>query len=334
MKTHQTKNSAEKTHQTAAAHSVDHTSKNNGVSLEDNRASTIIQQKQIDAINASTPIQKKKNNTGLPDNLKSGMENISGHSLDDVKVHYNSPKPAQLNAHAYAQGQNIHLASGQEKHLPHEAWHVVQQKQGRVQPTKTVAGAKINDNKGLEKEADVMGAKALQRKVKKSNSNEPSNSSRIVQRVEVIQLAVTGAWQTYLVTLANYSADAARTWEPRLEQAEAAGVAPPRLTEHASGSGAGDAGNKAGQMTRALRTWWTENGARIAGGAPAAGAAAAAAGGKRQTSEQKASHDDKEKIRRAAVARRKREKHAAAAGAAAAAPAAAPKEKKKKKKRK
>jgi hypothetical protein len=161
MKTHQTKKSAEKTHQMAAANRTALVVKNNGVSLEDNRASTIIQQKQIDAIQSNTPIQKKENNTGLPDTLKSGMENLSGHSLDDVKVHYNSPKPAQLNAHAYAQGSNIHLASGQEKHLPHEAWHVVQQKQGRVKPTTSVNGMAVNDNIGLEKEADVMGAKAL-----------------------------------------------------------------------------------------------------------------------------------------------------------------------------
>jgi len=85
--------------------------------------------------------------------------------MDDVKVHYNSAKPAQLNAHAYAQGTDIHIASGQEKHLPHEAWHVVQQKQGRVRPT-TMMKAKVpvNDDQGLEKEADVMGARALQMK--------------------------------------------------------------------------------------------------------------------------------------------------------------------------
>jgi hypothetical protein len=71
------------------------------------------------------PIQKKENNTGLPDNLKSGIENLSGYSMDDVKAHYNSDKPAQVQAHAYAQGSDIHLGSGQEKHLPHEAWHVV-----------------------------------------------------------------------------------------------------------------------------------------------------------------------------------------------------------------
>ncbi|MDG1432722.1 MAG: DUF4157 domain-containing protein, partial [Saprospiraceae bacterium] len=119
------------------------------------------------------PIQKKENNTGLPDNLKSGMENLSGMSLDDVQVHRNSDKPAQLQAHAYAQGTNIHLGPGQEKHLPHEAWHVVQQKQGRVKPTMQMKGEiNVNDDYGLEKEADLMGQKALQLKGKEDVSND------------------------------------------------------------------------------------------------------------------------------------------------------------------
>lgn len=97
------------------------------------------------------------NKTGLPDNLKSGIENLSGYSMDDVRVHYNSSKPAQLQALAYTQGSDIHVAPGQEKQLPHEAWHVVQQMQGRVQPTMQLQGVNVNDNEGLEKEADVMG---------------------------------------------------------------------------------------------------------------------------------------------------------------------------------
>tara|TARA_B100001250_G_scaffold239664_1_gene205976 strand:- start:6847 stop:7599 length:753 start_codon:yes stop_codon:yes gene_type:complete len=103
------------------------------------------------------------NETGLPDNLKTGIESMSGMSMDSVRVHYNSDKPAQLNALAYAQGSNIHVSPGQEKHVPHEAWHVVQQAQGRVSPTKEMAGGtQVNDDKGLETEADVMGAKAAQ----------------------------------------------------------------------------------------------------------------------------------------------------------------------------
>ena len=107
------------------------------------------------------PAQLKRNDTGLPDNLKNGMESMTGHSLDNVQVHYNSPKPAQLHAHAYAQGNDIHLGSGQQHHLAHELGHVVQQIEGRVQPTMSVDGVAINDNAGLEKEADMLGDKAL-----------------------------------------------------------------------------------------------------------------------------------------------------------------------------
>lgn len=132
------------------------------------------------------PVQRKENNTGLPDNLKSGIENLSGHSMDDVKVHYNSDKPAQLKAHAYAQGTDIHLASGQERHLPHEAWHVVQQKQGRVQPTMQMKGnVNINDNPGLEREADVMGDKAVQ--MKASNDQSVSKTTQGLGQNQPIQ---------------------------------------------------------------------------------------------------------------------------------------------------
>jgi uncharacterized protein DUF4157 len=123
-----------------------------------------------DAVVASAPhhsianIQRKANNTGLPDNLKSGIEQLSGHSMDDVKVHFNSSKPTQLQAHAYTQGTAIHVAPGQEKYLPHEAWHVVQQKQGRVRPTMQMKGrVNVNDEVELEREADVMGENALRR---------------------------------------------------------------------------------------------------------------------------------------------------------------------------
>ena len=133
---------------------------------------------------------KKENKTGLPDDLKTGMENLSGISLDDVKVHYNSDKPAQIQAHAYAQGTDIYLAPGQEKHLPHEAWHVVQQKQGRVKPTLQIKGkVNVNDDASLEKEADLMGARALLYNSKTSAQTVIINSqlNKISQNVAVIQ---------------------------------------------------------------------------------------------------------------------------------------------------
>ena len=138
----------------------------------------------------SPVVQREENKTGLPDGLKSGMESISGLSLGDVKVHRNSDKPAQLQAHAYAQGTDIHLAPGQEKHLAHELGHVVQQKEGRVKPTVQLKDkVNINDDSGLEKEADTLGAKALriggkvlapiQRMISVGLANDSSN---IIQR--------------------------------------------------------------------------------------------------------------------------------------------------------
>jgi hypothetical protein len=109
----------------------------------------------------TTEAALRPNETGLPDGLKAGVEALSGLAMDDVRVHYNSPSPARLQAQAYAQSPEIHVAPGQEKHLPHEAWHIVQQKQGRVKPTLQMTGVAINDESGLESEADAMGARAL-----------------------------------------------------------------------------------------------------------------------------------------------------------------------------
>jgi hypothetical protein len=81
--------------------------------------------------------------------------------LSDVRVHYNSLKPVQLGEESYAVGNDIFVAPGQEKHLAHEAWHVVQQKQGRVKPAVERGGISIDGDETLEREADIMGAKAL-----------------------------------------------------------------------------------------------------------------------------------------------------------------------------
>ncbi len=141
------------------------------------------------------PIQRKENRTGMPDQLKAGVEQLSGMDLSDVKVHYNSDKPAQLQALAYAQGSDIHIAPGQEKHLPHETWHVVQQRQGRVNPTMQLKGTQINDSPALEREADMMGAKALHSpsggdSLQADAANSPSpppvkQLMQIVQRVAI-----------------------------------------------------------------------------------------------------------------------------------------------------
>lgn len=142
----------------------------------------------------------RPNRTGLPDNLKSGIESLSGVAMDGVNVHYNSPRPAQLNALAYAQGTEIHLAPGQEQHLPHEAWHVVQQAQGRVQPTMQMRGdVPVNDDRGLEHEADVMGRKAAALGHSDSAATAMTTAAVALQRMPVAQMA----WATENYTVSD-----------------------------------------------------------------------------------------------------------------------------------
>ncbi len=121
-----------------------------------------MQRKQAEPENSSLrDVRVGENRTGMPDSLLSGLEELSGIDLSRVRVRYNSPEPARLDALAYTQGNDIVLAPGQEKHLPHEGWHVVQQMQARVKPTTQMKGTLLNDDDGLEREADVMGTKAL-----------------------------------------------------------------------------------------------------------------------------------------------------------------------------
>ena len=149
----------------------------------DNSSKVVQQKEKSEAIQDAT-VQRAENKTGLPDQLKSGIEALSGIDMSDTRVHYNSSEPAQLQAHAFAQGNNIHIAPGQERHLAHEAWHVVQQKQGRVKPTTQLKGKTlVNDDQGLEREADIMGARAESITQKKSNEVQKSTvQSKTVQR--------------------------------------------------------------------------------------------------------------------------------------------------------
>ena len=129
----------------------------------------------------------RPNNTGMPDNLKAGIESLSGFSMDNVRVHYNSSKPATVQALAYTQGTDIHVAPGQEKHLPHEAWHVAQQMAGRVSPTTNINGLPVNDNVALEHEADVMGERAVGQRKEQDISNKHSVQNSALSNSNVMQ---------------------------------------------------------------------------------------------------------------------------------------------------
>ena len=93
----------------------------------------------------------------LPQRLRGPLEAAAAVDLSAVRVHRNSPLPRRLGARAFSRGLEVHLGPGQERHLEHEAWHVVQQVTGRVRPTAHVHGQPMNDDARLEAEADAAG---------------------------------------------------------------------------------------------------------------------------------------------------------------------------------
>ena len=151
-----------------------------------NASRQVSQLKALQFAANNTPVQRQAaspNRTSLPAQLRAGIEELSGVSMEGVNVHMNSNMPAQMQAYAYAQGSDIHIAPGQEKHLPHEAWHVAQQRQGRVQPTTQISGSPVNDSPSLESEADTMGTKAMQMKL----SDSPVQYKKAVEGPATVQ---------------------------------------------------------------------------------------------------------------------------------------------------
>jgi hypothetical protein len=99
------------------------------------------------------------------------MESFFGHDFSGVEVHPSSQRAPALGALAFTQGNAIHFAPGQfqphtrrgQELLGHELAHVVQQRQGRVQPTATLgSGMALNDSPELEREADQAGRLAAE----------------------------------------------------------------------------------------------------------------------------------------------------------------------------
>ncbi|MCR8657693.1 eCIS core domain-containing protein [Paenibacillus endoradicis] len=166
-------------HNQSVKHPSSIPSEQNGSSQHDRNFQHAQSPQHYDATSNGIIVQRASvpNNTELPEQLKTGIEALSGMAMDDVKVHYNSAQPKQLDALAYAQGNDIHLGPGQEQHLPHEAWHVVQQRQGRVKPTLQLKGIDVNDNEQLEKEATVYGNRALRLSIGDAVAAQPATGS-------------------------------------------------------------------------------------------------------------------------------------------------------------
>lgn len=109
-------------------------------------------------IQRELPRQKERsrpNLTGIPTQVKTEFEARSGQSLDHVRVHYNSDKPAKLGALAYAQGDHIYLGPNQQRHLRHELIHHEYQQLGLVRPTAYRGGVAFNTQPAMERAADL-----------------------------------------------------------------------------------------------------------------------------------------------------------------------------------
>ncbi|TNF37942.1 MAG: DUF4157 domain-containing protein [Deltaproteobacteria bacterium] len=100
--------------------------------------------------------------------VRAQMEGALGQDFSNVKVHPNSSAASALGAKAFTQGNDIHFAPGQynpasqsgQALIGHELAHVVQQVRGRVPATGHAKGVPLNDDPGLEAEADARGAAA------------------------------------------------------------------------------------------------------------------------------------------------------------------------------
>lgn len=143
------------------------------------------------------------NRQGLPPELAANMEAMSGYDLSDVRVHYNSVDAGKMNALAFAKGTDIHIGPGQERHLAHEAWHVVQQKQGRVRATSTIRDEPVNEDASLEREADEMGAKAMGRTVWRHQPVSEEGRKRGCVQCRVVQKYDDDTWEAALGLLTH-----------------------------------------------------------------------------------------------------------------------------------
>ena len=130
----------------------------------------------------------------MPGVVQAKMERSFGADFSAVRIH-EGPQAQAAGAHAYTQGTDIHFAPGRydphgergQELLGHELAHVVQQSRGRVHATVQAKGLPINDDAGLEHEADEQGARAAR--------GEPAHDGVGASRVAASSAASTAPVQ-------------------------------------------------------------------------------------------------------------------------------------------
>jgi Domain of unknown function (DUF4157) len=129
----------------------------------------LVQRKRADEATASPRLPAPAQGSGrpMPRSVQAKMERSFHADFSAVRIH-EGPQAHAVGALAYTQGADIHFAPGQyqpesrrgQELLGHELTHVVQQARGRVRAPQQAARVPINDDAGLEREADAMGARA------------------------------------------------------------------------------------------------------------------------------------------------------------------------------
>ncbi|HTJ42839.1 MAG TPA: DUF4157 domain-containing protein [Kofleriaceae bacterium] len=125
----------------------------------------------------------------LPGDLRASMERSFAADFGGVRVHHGGAAAA-LGAEAFALGNDLHFAAGRfdpssdagRSLIGHELAHVVQQREGRVSAGGQGKGLAINDDGGLEAEADAWGAAAARGEIVRTGSLLGGESRGPVQR--------------------------------------------------------------------------------------------------------------------------------------------------------
>ncbi|MGL5888900.1 MAG: DUF4157 domain-containing protein [Bacteroidia bacterium] len=142
-----------------------------GIQLKDEKKKPVAQHKSAQL--AAAPKKEKKAQAKMagPAQLKDQSREVIGKmgeamgaDFSNVNIHEGN-KASDVGALAYTQGNDIHFAQGKfdtastsgKALLGHELAHVVQQREGRVQPTTSINGLPVNDSHKLESEADAIG---------------------------------------------------------------------------------------------------------------------------------------------------------------------------------
>jgi hypothetical protein len=120
----------------------------------------VVQRRSAGTI-ATEPAEPTSTGQPMSPGTRAAMEHSFGADFSAVKIHEGDHASA-LGAQAYTRGDDIHFAPGQyapDTHggrelLGHELAHVVQQGQGRASAGVQARGVVLNEDQGLEREAD------------------------------------------------------------------------------------------------------------------------------------------------------------------------------------